>query len=447
MSGADPSQEVQWARAYASRLLASLGAAAELDHWSPDHPAVSWARAGLADVTGVADGPPLAAPVAVSAAADAALATLGALAQSGELRAWRGAALLGARVRLSSLQRRGATSPGGACKLLHAADGVLAVNMPRKSDWEFAPAWLENGASSWTEIAAALEGMGSVSCLERARLLGLAVAPAHATASPKKPWFKTERLGAAKPPTLGALPLVVDLSSLWAGPLCADLLGRLGARVIKVESVRRPDGARAGAAEFYALLNGGKASVGLDFAKREDLSALTRLISSADVIIESARPRALRQLGIDAEVLVRETPGLSWIALSAYGRDEPEANRIGFGDDCGAAGGLSRLLQEVSGQWLFCGDAIADPLTGIHAALLAWSSWKRGGGMLHAIALRDVVALIVSSDLCASAAERRARWLQWNALALAARGEAYALPPSFGETEALGQSNHLLNGL
>lgn len=447
MSGPNPNQEAQWARAYASRLLASVGAVADLDHWSPDHPAVSWARAGLADVTGVADGPPLAAPVAISAAADAALAALGALAKSAELRALPGAAFLGARARLSKLQRAGATSPGGACKLLRTADGVLAVNMPRKSDWELAPAWLETGASSWTEIVAALEGMGSDVCLERARLLGLAVAPAHATASPKTAWFKTERLGAANPPTLGALPLVVDLSSLWAGPLCADLLGRLGARVIKVESFRRPDGARAGAAEFYALLNGGKASVGLDFAKREDLAALTRLIRSADIVIVSARPRALRQLGIDAEALVRETPGLSWIALSAYGRDEPEANWIGFGDDCGAAGGLSRLLQEVSGQWLFCGDAIADPLAGMHAALLAWASWMRGGGMLHTIALRDVVAMIVWSDLCASAAERRARWLQWNTVASAAIGEAYALPRPIGDVEARGKSNHLLNAL
>jgi crotonobetainyl-CoA:carnitine CoA-transferase CaiB-like acyl-CoA transferase len=447
MSGAGSDEPGRaWAHAYGAHLLSSLGVGADLADFRADCAAISWARAGLANVTGMQAGPPLAAPVALSAAADGALGALGALAQSVSLKAMRGSALLGARVRLNRLQRQGATSPGGSCKLLHTADGMVAVNLPRQSDWDLAPAWLEQSASSWPELAARLLSMRSETALARARLLGLAVGPAD-VAPPTTPWFKAARLGVARPRPSPSTPLVIDLSSLWAGPLCGDLLGRLGARVVKVESVRRPDGARTGDADFYAMLNGAKASIGLDFADRNDLALLERLIRMADIVIESARPRALRQLGLDAETLVRDTPGLTWIALSAYGRDEPEANWVGFGDDCGAAGGLSRLMQEVSGQAIFCGDAIADPLAGIHAALVAWSSWKRGGGVLNAIALRDVVASVVARDAGLSASERRARWLTWTQLATTMTAKPYGLPPPQGAAEALGASNHLLHTL
>lgn len=439
--------DTDWACAYAARLLTGLGRSETLRHWSADPPATSWARAGLAHVTGASDGPPLAAPIPIAAAADGALIALGVLAHSQDVLALRGSALLGARARLGAPQRRGSTSLGGACKLLRTADGVLAVSLPRDSDWELAPAWLErSAASSWSEVAAALKSLRSDDCLERGRLLGLAVAPADVVPTVAT-WSTSICLGAAKQRAPGASPLVIDLSSLWAGPLCADLLGRLGARVVKVESLRRPDGARAGDANFYTMLNGGKASICLDFADPKDVARLDRLIRGADVVIESARPRALRQLGIDAEGLVRETPGLSWIALSAYGREEPEANWIGFGDDCGAAGGLSRLMRDVSGEALFCGDAIADPLTGIHAALLAWSSWTRGGGCLNAIALRDVVAWVAAADAGVTHAQRRTRWLAWNEIASTVQSELYPLPPARGVAEPLGASNRLLESL
>jgi hypothetical protein len=110
---------------------------------------------------------------------------------------------------------------------------------------------------------------------------------------------------------------VLDLSSLWAGPLCAHLLGLAGARVVKLESASRPDGARAGSAAFFDLLNAGKASVALDLSSRAGRDSLRRLIASSDIVIESARPRALRQLGIEAEALVAEVPGLRGSASPA----------------------------------------------------------------------------------------------------------------------------------
>ncbi len=446
MVNPDQAEEAEWTPIHAARLLASLDQLAMPSGWTADHPAVSWARSGLSAVTGHPDGDALAPPVALSAAADAALAALRALAHSGGLDPILGSALLGARSRLLGLSRRGSASPGGACRLLPTADGMLAVNLPRESDWELAHAWLENEqVRSWRDVALSLALKPTDASLERARLLGLAVAPADAPLQAPTDWFETISTGARRSPSLEAGPLVVDLSSLWAGPLCADLLGRLGGRVIKVESIRRPDGAREGNADFYAQLNGAKSCLALDFSSDEDLTALVRLIRSADIVIESARPRALAQLGIQAEALVNETSGLSWIAISAYGRSEPNANWIGFGDDCGAAAGLSALLHEVSGDWFICGDAIADPLTGVHAALLAWSSWMKGGGVLQSIALRDVAAFAAASDACASPALRRERWRRWNTIVTASSESAYVLPPARGPAQTVGESNHLLN--
>ena len=87
-------------------------------------------------------------------------------------------------------------------------------------------------------------------------------------------------------------PLVVDLSALWAGPLCGHLLHLCGADVIKVESDTRPDGARFGNAAFFGLLNQGKRSVGLDLTRHEGRKTLRQLIDRADVVIESSRPES-----------------------------------------------------------------------------------------------------------------------------------------------------------
>ena len=67
---------------------------------------------------------------------------------------------------------------------------------------------------------------------------------------------------------------MVDLSALWAGPLCGDLLARAGASVVKVESTQRPDGARRGSRAFFDLLNGRKRSVALDLRSREGVRVL-----------------------------------------------------------------------------------------------------------------------------------------------------------------------------
>ena len=108
--------------------------------------------------------------------------------------------------------------------------------------------------------------------------------------------------------------LVADLSSLWAGPLCGQLLARAGAVVVKVESPSRPDGTRRGEPAFFDWMNAGKLSYCVDFDSDSD--ALRRLLDAADIVIEGSRPAALRRRGLSAEDL----PGRTGSNLVAYQR-------------------------------------------------------------------------------------------------------------------------------
>jgi crotonobetainyl-CoA:carnitine CoA-transferase CaiB-like acyl-CoA transferase len=222
---------------------------------------------------------------------------------------------------------------------------------------------------------------------------------------------------------------VIDLSSLWAGPLCGHLLQTLGARVIKVESSQRPDGARFGAENFFDLLNANKDCVALNLSSEDDRELLRQLLLRADIVIEASRPRAMRQMNIVAEDIIAQNPALTWVSITGYGREEPQGNWIAFGDDAGVAAGLSQLLFDATGEALFCGDAIADPLTGMHAALAAWAGYLRGGGELIELSLRDVVAHCIrfEREIDPASASARARYRDWMAV-LAQSGVRTALP-------------------
>ncbi len=227
-----------------------------------------------------------------------------------------------------------------------------------------------------------------------ARVCSAFLRPLRSLRAPVAPAsLRVEPLGVPAPRRKAA-PLVLDLSSVWAGPLCGHLLLLAGARVVKVESTRRPDGARSGPAAFFDLLNAGKQSVALDFGTAEGRASLARLVQRADIVIEASRPRALAQLGIDAEALVAARPGVVWLSLTGHGRREPEADWVAFGDDAAVAAGLSVATGSCDAP-VFCGDAIADPVTGVYAARAAFEAWQLGGGVLLDVSLREVVAHVL----------------------------------------------------
>jgi hypothetical protein len=381
---------------YASDLLNELGLA------SPQFPladnreeSVLWAESGAQYLTGEPNSPPLPSPAPLATCALGAWLALAELGKDTLDANFPAHHLLGERAALLDLQRQGAVSAGGACRLLNCADGQLALNLPRDDDWHLMPAWLDCHADSWEGVAEALLGRSCESMVSRARLLGLAAAASQPPVALRE-WFKAVRL-APRAKQQRPQPLVIDLTSLWAGPLCTQLLGQLGARVIKVESITRPDGARSGSPPFFDLLNANKESVALDLTSSIGKRQLRQLLTCADIVIESARPRALEQMGIEAGDIVREGDGRVWLSITGYGRDVPMREWIAYGDDAGVAAGLTWLLRESSGSNVFCGDAIADPLTGLHAALLAWDGWAHGGGVLLDVSLCGVLARCIAA--------------------------------------------------
>jgi len=206
----------------------------------------------------------------------------------------------------------------------------------------------------------------------RARLLGLPVAALGESAA------APPRIRSAGTPTAPrGLPglLVADLSSMWAGPLCGRLLAQAGATVVKVESKARPDGTRAGPPAFFDWMNSGKLSYAVDFGKP---TGLRQLLEAADVVIESSRPAALARRGLGAaDVAPRD--GRVWVRITGHGTEGDRANWVAFGDDAAVSGGL---VGNAHGGPVFCGDAIADPLTGLNAAAAVAESLSRGGGEL-----------------------------------------------------------------
>jgi crotonobetainyl-CoA:carnitine CoA-transferase CaiB-like acyl-CoA transferase len=195
----------------------------------------------------------------------------------------------------------------------------------------------------------------------------------------------------------GWRPVVVDLSAMWAGPLCGHLLGRVGMRVIKVESTGRADGARVGDPGFFDWLHAGQESVGLDLAGVGGREALRRLLGRADVVIEGSRPRALRQMGIHAEEVVGARPGVTWVSITGYGRQADAGQRVAFGDDAAVAAGL--VAYDDAGRPVFCGDAIADPITGLVAAVAAVASVVAGGGHLVDVPMVGAVRSVLGAPV------------------------------------------------
>lgn len=370
-------------------------------------PAAAWAASGAMALTGEADGPPELVP----AATVDAIRVLGPvlsllterLARGGRGRRVDvdGLALLGERAAIAGFGRGGATSVGGNAHLLAAADGWLAVNLGRPEDLALLPAWLEAplDPADWRAVTAAVAGRDLDGLVDQAGLLGLPVGavPGEGRDVQLASRHGDERVRAAVVTPGGPgrgtdAPLVVDLSSLWAGPLCTHLLAAAGARVVKVEGRRRPDGARRGPAAFFDLLHHGKEAVTVDFADADDLRFLRALVHRADVVVEASRPRVLDALGFDPSAAA--AAGTVWLAITGYGRSGPWANRVAFGDDAAVAGGL--VLPAAPGRSpRFVADAVADPLGGLHAALAVLVALLAGRGAVVDLALRDAAATCV----------------------------------------------------
>ncbi len=402
--------------ASAPRLLLPAGLLAHLRARVPQiDGAEAWAVGG-AWLTGVPGSPPLLPPGRAASVARALAEWIAICSPSSHLAALDGAALLSERAAYTGWQRRGAVTLGGAGRLLplgagpsgDAGEAFAAVSCARVDDPLLygAAFGIEIAADDpWPELARAVAGVDAPTLRRVALELSLPcwpveAPPQRASAARGEKFaeaFAEPVAGEHRPRDLSGAR-VVDFSSLWAGPLCANLLGLAGAEVIKVESVLRPDGARRGERDFYRMLHAGHRAVSFDPRDPASLAAIDSLVATADIVIEASRPRALARLGIDATRHV--AGGATWVSITAAGR---ASERIGFGDDVAASAGLvahPHAERPDAAPW-FVGDAIADPLTGLLAAAICMTETVSAGsrtGELWDLSMRDIVRFTFAFD-------------------------------------------------
>jgi crotonobetainyl-CoA:carnitine CoA-transferase CaiB-like acyl-CoA transferase len=172
---------------------------------------------------------------------------------------------------------------------------------------------------------------------------------------------------------------VVDLTAFWAGPAATQVLAALGADVIKVESVQRPDGMRftsskpasepdwwEWSSQFHAV-NVNKRAVTLDLASERGRGLLHELLRISDVLIENFSPRVLDGFGLDRPFLAELNPRLVTVRMPAFGLDGPWRDRTGFAQTMEQAAGMAWMTGFADGPPVIPRGP-CDPIAGMHAA-------------------------------------------------------------------------------
>lgn len=357
---------------------------------------LEWAASGGMALTGHTASPPLLSPApAFGLACDVARTLTTVTGAVGTAVTVDPAEVLFGRAGLRGLRRAGQRSAAGASRLLRTADGWCSITLGRTEDIDSVPALLGvyDVEEPWAALASAAQRRTAAALVGQARLLGIpaAVLPGPTPQpAPTVPW-RVSRIADSLPAASLDGSLVVDLSALWAGPLCGRILGAAGAQVIKVESIDRPDAMRTGDPDLFEWLHQGQQSRTIDFRSGPGRRELADLLDAADIVIEASRPRALAQLGLAPQDRAHR-PGRVWLSITGYGRAHPM--RVAFGDDAAVAGGL---VGWSAGEPVFCGDAIADPLTGLCGALGVAAAVREGGGVLIDLAMRTVASTFAAA--------------------------------------------------
>ena len=149
---------------------------------------------------------------------------------------------------------------------------------------------------------------------------------------------------------------VLDLTGFIAGPYCTQLLGALGADVIKIEPVGRGDSFQEQGPEFiqgegalFLAFNANKRSLALNFRTEAGQEIMRRLIRRSDILVQNFRPGALAKVGLDYAAAHRLNPRLVYVSISGYGQTGPASQRGGFDPVEQATGGLMSVTGESSG--------------------------------------------------------------------------------------------------
>jgi crotonobetainyl-CoA:carnitine CoA-transferase CaiB-like acyl-CoA transferase len=197
---------------------------------------------------------------------------------------------------------------------------------------------------------------------------------------------------------------VVEMGTLIAGPFCGQLMGDMGAEVIKVEPPGAGDPMRVwgrGEPVWWEVIARNKKSVSINLRVPEGQALVRRLIAEADILIENFRPGALEAWGLGPQDLRKGHPGLIVVRMSGYGQDGPYASRTGFGGIGEAMGGWRNIVGDPDRPPSRMGVSIGDTLAATYGCMGALAALhhreKTGQGQIVDSALYEAVLQVMES--------------------------------------------------
>ena len=175
--------------------------------------------------------------------------------------------------------------------------------------------------------------------------------------------------------------VVLDLSRILAGPTCTQLLGDLGAEVIKIESLAGDDTRQWGPpfavdadgdptdlSAYFMSVNRNKTSVAVDLGDPDIQKTLRDLAGRADVVIENFKPGGLKKYGLDHDTLCAAYPGLVYCSISGFGQTGPNRDKPGYDLMAQGFGGIMSITGAAGGEPMKVGVGVADVVCGLYAA-------------------------------------------------------------------------------
>lgn len=212
-----------------------------------------------------------------------------------------------------------------------------------------------------------------------------------------------------QPPLAGVR--VLDVSTLFAGPLAATFLGDFGADVTKIEHPRRPDAARGhgpqkdGVNLWWKTLGRNKRTLTLDLSAAEGAEILLRLVAEADVMIENFRPGTLERWGLTPERLFAANPRLVLARVTAFGQIGPYAGRPGFGSLAEAMSGFAALTGAPDGPPTLPPFGLADGITALATAFAVMATLRAterdGVGQVVDMAIIEPILMLLGGQITA----------------------------------------------
>jgi len=198
---------------------------------------------------------------------------------------------------------------------------------------------------------------------------------------------------------------VVEMGQLIAGPFCGQLLGDMGADVIKLEPPGQGDPMRVWGRGDYPLwwevVARNKRAVSCNLREPEGQALARSLIAKADILIENFRPGTLEKWGLSPDVLMAENPGLIIVRVSGYGQSGPYSARAGFGGIGEAMGGWRAIVGDPDRPPSRMGVSIGDTLAATYGAMGALAALNHrhatGKGQIVDSALYEAVLQVMES--------------------------------------------------